>query len=154
MLTEASRVLRPGGLILLGEWIHIPVDSSTGRSPPGVSAFCRALESSLLTEYSIGDIPPYLADFISQLDGFEDTQSHDYYMPIGDRARSSPNAKDLGVRFGQTLAIWSESVAMVLTKAGLDQDLVGTLVDGFMGEISNVPGLQIVYRVVTARRVA
>lgn len=154
MLTEASRVLRPGGLILLGEWIHLPVESSTGRSPPGVSAFCRALDSSLLSEYAIESIPPYLADLITQLGGFEDTQSHDYYMPIGDLARSSPHAKDLGVRFGQTLAIWSDSVAMVLTKAGYDQDTVGRLVNGFMGDISNVPGLQIAYRVVTARRIA
>ena len=154
MLTEASRVLRPGGLILLGEWIHLPVDSSTGRSPPGVSAFCRALDSSLLSEYGIENIPPYLADLISQLSGFEDVQSHDYYMPIGDWARSSPRAKDLGARFGQTLEIWSESAAMVLAKAGYDQDEVGGLVNGFTGEIADVPGLQIAYRVVTARCVA
>jgi hypothetical protein len=154
MLSEASRVLRPGGLILLGEWIHLPVDSSTGRSPPGVTAFCQALNSSLLSEYAIQNISPYLADFISRLGGFEDIQSHDHYMPIGDWARSSPRAKDLGVKFRQTLEIWTESAAMVLAKAGYEEDLVKRLMDGFMGEIFNIAGLQIAYRVVTARRVA
>ena len=154
MLAEASRVLRPGGLILLGEWIHLPVDSSTGRSPPGVTAFCQALDSSLLSEYAIENISPYLTDFISQLGGFDDIQSHDYHMPIGDWARSSPRAKDLGVKFIQTLETWTQSASMVLAKAGYDNDVVKRLVDGFMGEIFNIVGLQIVYRVVTARRVA
>lgn len=152
MLSEASRVLRPGGLILLGEWVHPPVDS-TGRSPPGAAAFCQALNSSLLSEYAIQDIPSYLIEFVSQLAGFDDIQSHDYYMPIGDWARSPPHTKDLGVKFSQTLGIWAESAAMVLAKAGYHEDVVKRLADGFMGEISDVAGLQIHYRVVTARRV-
>lgn len=154
MLSEASRVLCPGGLILLGEWIHLPVDSSTGRSPPGVTAFCQTLNSSLLSEYAIENISPYLTNFISRLGSFDDIQSRDYYMPIGDWARSSPRAKDLGVNFRQTLEIWTESAAMVLAKAGYDKDVVKRLVDGFIGETFSVVGLQIVYRVVTARRVA
>jgi len=152
MLSEASRVLRPGGFILLGEWVYPPVDS-TGGPPPGVAAFCQALDSSLLSEYAIQNIPPYLVDFISQLGGFDEIQSHDYYMPIGDWARSPPHAKDLGVKFRQTLAIWTESAAIVLAKAGYHGDVVKRLTDGFMGEIFDVAGLQISYRVVTARRV-
>jgi len=154
MLSEASRVLRPGGLILLGEWINPPVDSSTGTSPPGVAAFCQALDSSLLSEYAIPNIPPYLTDFISQLGGFDDIQSRDYHMPIGDLAWSSPRAKVLGFKFRQTLRIWADSAAMVLAKAGYDEDVIKRLVDGFIGEIFNIAGLQIAYRVVTARRVA
>jgi len=154
MLSEASRVLRPGGLILLGEWVHLPVDSSTGRSPPGVTAFCQALDSSLLSEYAIEKIPPYLTDFITQLGGFDDIQPSDYHMPIGDWARSTPRAKDLGVKFRQTLGIWTESAAMVLAKAEYDEGVVKGLVDGFMDETFNVAGLQVAYRVVTARRVA
>jgi len=152
MLSEASRVLRPGGLILLGEWINLPVDSSTGRSPPGVAGFCQALDTSLLSEYRIPNIPPYLTDFISQLGGFDDIQSRDYHMPIGDWAWSSPRAKDLGSKFRHTLRIWAESAAMVLAKAGYEEDFIKSLVDGFTGEIFNTAGLQIAYRVVTARR--
>ena len=153
MLSEALRVLRPGGLILLGEWIHPPVDSSTGSSPPGVTAFCQALNSSLLSVYAIPNIPPYLREFISRLDGFNDIQSHDYQMPIGDWAWSSPRAKDIGVKFRQTLEIWAESAVMVLARAGYDEDEVKRLVDSFMGEIYSVAGLQMAYRVVTAHRV-
>jgi len=154
MLSEASRVLRPGGLILLGEWIHPPVDSSTGYSPPGVTAFCQALDSSLLSVYSIPKIPPYLTESISRLGGFYNIQSRDYQMPIGDLAWSSSRVTDLGVRFRQTLEIWTESAVMVIKRAGYDEDEVNRLVDGFMDEISNVAGLQIAYRVVTAHRVA
>ena len=153
MLSEASRVLRPGGLILLGEWIHPPVDSSTGRSPPGVVEFCQALNSSLLSEYAIENISPFLTDFISQLGGFDDIQSHDHHMPIGDWARSSPRGKDLGVKFRQSLEIWTESAAMVLAKAGYGEDLIERLMDGFTGEIFDIAGLQITYRVVTAQRI-
>ena len=154
MLSEASRVLCIGGLILLGEWNYLPVDSSTGRSPPGVTAFCQALNSSLLSEYAIENISPYLTDFISRLGGFAEIESHDYYMPIGDWSRSSTRARDLGVKFRQTLETWTESAAMVLAKAGYNEDIIKRLVDGFMGEISSVAGLQVAYRVVTARRVA
>ena len=152
MLSEAARVLRPGGLILLGEWIHLPVDSSTGRSPPGVAGFCHALDTSLLSEYSIPNIPPYLTDFLSQLGGFDDIQSRDYQMPIGDWAWSSPRAKDLGSRFRDTLEVWANSAATVFAKAGYEEDVIRGLVDGFTGEIFNTAGLQVVYRVVTARR--
>ena len=149
MMAEASRVLRPGGLILLGEWIHLPIDHN-GGSPPGVTAFCQALGSSLLYEYAIPNIPPFLVDFVSQLGGFDDIQSRDFYMPIGDWA---PRAKDLGFKFSQTLQIWVESAAMVLAKAGYKDDAVKSLVGGYIDDISNIPGLRIVYRVVTARRV-
>ena len=152
MLSETSRVLRPDGLILLGEWIHPPVDS-TGSSPPGVTAFCQALDHSLLSVYAIPNIPPYLTGFISRLGGFNDVQSHDYQMPIGDWARSS-RAKHLGVKFRDTLEIWTESAVMVLKRAGYEEDEVKRLVDGFIGDISNVAGLQVAYRVVTARRAA
>ena len=153
MLSETSRVLRPGGLIMLGEWIYPPVDS-VGGSPPGVTAFCQALDHSLLSVYAIPKIPPYLTEFISRLGGFNDIQSRDYQMPIGDLAWSSPRVKDLGVKFGQTLEIWTESATMVLKRAGYDEDEINRLVDGFMGEISNTAGLQIAYRVVTAHRAA
>ena len=149
MLAEASRVLRPGGLIFLGEWIHLPVDS-TGGSPPGVTAFCQVLNSSLLHEYAISNIPLHLTHFISQLGGFGDIQSSDYQMPIGDWA---PREKDLGFKFRQTLRTWADSAAMVIAKAGHDGDAIDRLVNGFFDDICNVPGLQIVYRVVTARRV-
>ena len=149
MLAEASRVLRPGGLIFLGEWIHPPVDS-TGGSPSGVTAFCQVLNSCLLYEYSIANIPPHLTHFISQLGGFDDIRSHDYFMPIGDWA---PRAKDLGFKFRQTLRTWAESAAMVIAKAGYDEDAIATLTNGFIDDISNIPGLQVVYRVVTARRI-
>lgn len=154
MLTEASRVLRPGGLILLGEWIHPPVDSSTGTSPPGVTAFCQAFDNSLLSLYAIPNIPPYLTESISQLGGFVDIQSRDYNMPIGDWAWSSPGAKALGVKFGKTLEIWAESAATVLARAGYDEDVVQGLLDGFTREISSTAGLQLAYRVVTAHRAA
>jgi len=150
MLVEASRVLRPGGLIFLGEWIHLPVDS-TGRSPPGVTAFCQAFNASLLCEYSIPNIPLHLTHFISELGGFDDIQSRDYHMPIGD---SAPRAKDLGFKFRRTLRTWAESAATVIAKAEYDKDSVDKLVNGFVREISDVPGLQVVYRVVLARRVA
>lgn len=154
MLREASRVLRPGGLILLGEWVHPPVDSSTGESPPGIAAFCKALDSSLLSEYAIENIPPFLPDYISGLGAFDDIQSRDYHMPIGDRVWPSPHAEDLGAKFRETLEIWTGSAAMVLKKAQYDEDTIERLVDGFMGEIDSIAGLQITYRVITARRVA
>lgn len=154
MLSEASRVLRPGGLISLGEWINPPVDPSTGSSPPGVAAFCQALDNSLLSVYAIPNIPPYMTEFISRLGGFGDIQFHDYQMPIGDWTWPSPHAKDMGIKFRQSLEIWTESAAMVIAGARYDKDEVKRLVDGFMNEISSVAGLQIVYRVVTARRVA
>lgn len=150
MLGEASRVLRPGGLICLGEWIHVPVDSN-GRSPPGVAEFCHALNSSLLYVYAIPNIPPFLAQLVSESGGFEDIQSHDYHMPIGDWA---PRTKDLGFKFRQTLTTWTASAATVLVKAGYDEDAVNRLVNGYISEIFDVPGLRIVYRVVTARRAA
>jgi hypothetical protein len=140
MLAEASRVLRPGGLISLGEWIHPPVDSN-GRSPPGVAAFCEVLDSSLLYVYSIPNIPLHLTQFVSQLGGFDDIKSRDFYMPIG-------------LQFRQTLRTWVDSASMVIAKAGYDEDAIDRLVDGFVSEISHVPGLQVVYRVVVARRVA
>lgn len=154
MLTEASRVLRPGGLILLGEWIHLPVDSSTGSPPPGASAFCKALDDSLLSEHAITNIPVRLTDFIYQLGGFDDIQSHDYHMPIGNWGWPSSRTKDIGVKFRQTLEIWAESVVTVLARAGYDEDEARRLKDGFIGEIFSIVGLQITYRVVTARRVA
>ena len=154
MLSEASRVLLPGGFILLGEWIHPPVDSSTGLSPPGVTAFCQALDDSLLSVYAIPKIPPYLTEFISRLDGFNDIQSNDYQMPIGNSTWPFLHTKDLATMFRQSLDIWTESAVVVLKRAGYDEGEVNRLVGGFMGEISSVVGLQISYRVVTARRVA
>jgi len=154
MLSETSRVLRPGGLILLGEWIHPPVDSSTGSSPPGVTAFCQALDHSLLSVYAIPNIPPYLTEFISRSGSFNDIQSRDYQMPIGDWAWSSPHTTNLGINFRQTLETWSQSAVMVLKRAGYNEGEIDRLVDGFMGEISNTAGLQIAYRVVTAHRAA
>jgi len=139
MLAEASRVLRPGGLILLGEWINPPIDFA-GRSPPGVTAFCQALNSSLLTEYSIPNIPPHLTDFITQLGGFDDIQSRNCYMPID-------------FKFRETLKTWAKSAATVIPKDGYNEAVVDMLEDGFVSEISNIPGLYVTYRVVTARRI-
>lgn len=150
MLAEASRVLRPGGLIFLGEWIHRPIDS-TGESPSGVTAFCQALDNSLLDEYGIPNIPPHLAHFISQLGTFDDIQAADFYMPIGDWA---PRVNDLGLKFRQTLRIWAKSAAVVIARTGYDEVEVDGLVEGFINDIFSIPGLQIAYRVVTARRVA
>jgi len=154
MLSEASRVLHPGGLIMLGEWIHPPIDSSTGGSPPGVTAFCQALDNSLLSVCAIPKIPPYLTEFVSRSGGFSDIQSRDYQMPVGDWARPSPQTKDLGVRFKNTLEIWAQSAMTVLKRGGYNEGEVDGLVAGFMDDISNVAGLQIAYRVVTARRAA
>lgn len=139
MLAEASRVLRPGGLILLGEWINPPIDFA-GRSPPGVTAFCQALNSSLLTEYSIPNIPSHLTDFITQLGGFDDIQSRNCYMPID-------------FKFRETLKTWAKSAATVISKDGYDEAVVDMLEDGFVSEISNIPGLYVTYSVVTARRI-
>lgn len=152
MLSEASRLLRPGGLILLGEWVHLPVESSSGVSPPGVTAFCQALDSALLNFYRIPNIPPHLTDIISYLGGFDNIQSRDYNMPIGDWASSSPGTKALGAKFRQTLEIWAKSAATVLARAGYDEDEVQGLVDGFVANIFSIAGLQIAYRVVTAHR--
>ena len=146
MLIEASRVLRPGGLILLGEWIHLPVDPTTGTSPPGVMAFCKALDSSLRDSYEITNIAPYLTEFVSQLDAFDNIQSRDYYMPIGGTA--------LGVKFRPTLEIWAESAKTVLARDGHNEDAIEGLAGGFLDDIFSVAGLQIAYRVVTAHRVA
>jgi hypothetical protein len=148
MLAEASRVLRPNGLIFLGEWIHLPVDA-TGRSLPGVAAFCQTFSSSLLEKYWIPNIPPYLTDYITELGSFDEIQSRDHYMPIGEWA---PGATDLGVQFRHTLKIWAESAAVVIARAGYSEDMVKRLMSGFTGEISNVQGLRVAYRVVTARR--
>ena len=154
MLSEASRVLRPGGSILLGEWIHLPVDSSTGTTPPGVAAFCQALDSSLFSVYGISNIPPDLIEYVSQSGGFTGIQYRDYHMPIGDCAWSSPHAKDLGIKFRQTLQIWADSAVMVIERAGYDEDEIKRLVDGFKEELVSVAGLQITYRVVTAHPLA
>ena len=152
MLSEASRLLRPGGLILLGEWIHLPVESSSGASPPGVTAFCQALDNALLNFYRISNIPPHLIEIISYSGSFNNIQSRDYNMPIGDWASSSPGAKALGTKFRQTLEIWVKSAATILARAGYDEDEVQGLVDGFVANIFSVVGLQITYRVVTAHR--
>ncbi|KAF9784650.1 S-adenosyl-L-methionine-dependent methyltransferase [Thelephora terrestris] len=149
MLTEASRVLRPGGLIFLGEWFHLPVDAA-GVSPPGVVAFYQALNSSLYFDYWIPTIPPFLVQIISQLGGFDDIQTRDYCIPIGDWA---PNAaRDLGVEFRNTLKTWVESATVVIAKAGHDEAAINKLVYDFLSDIFNIPGLHIAYRTVTARR--
>ena len=111
-----------------------------------MTAFCQALDDSLLSVYGIPKIPLYLTEFITRLGGFDDIQSRDYHMPIGE------HLIDLGVNFGDTLKVWTESAVIVLKRAGYDEDEVIRLVDGFIGDISNVPGLQVAYRVVTARR--
>ena len=150
MVNEVSRILRPGGLFLAGEW---------GR--------CAAMEGSLdpeiLTPHACGfynavsenrgltPIASYLQDLIESSDCFSLVEAKRFTIPVGTWP-SDPRMQDLGGQCRNYLVSYANSMRVMMVQAGRDAEEVGQLVDGYVNEMFTVPGMICYFYTVQANR--
>ena len=84
MLSEASRVLRPGGLLLLGEWAHnlaiFPLASSNSAVQiPTTSHYYDVINECM----RVTGLVPNIVDLLQRMGAFGEVHVESYVMPIG-----------------------------------------------------------------------
>lgn len=153
MLTEAARVLRPGGLFISGEWDRLPslADPTldTAGIIPNITRLMDRVDEIINVSYqtvpSAAQIPRWVAD--SGL--FRDITHEFHEVPIGNW-QTDDRQKALGINFREQAVRYGDSLGQVLKNAGCEQEVIDELVNGYLEEINDVAGLKWVYHTVHA----
>jgi hypothetical protein len=146
MLSEVSRVLRPGGLLLLCEWAHSvffqPLSMATF---PAISRYYATIDQRMRSEGIAELVPDLIPNLLQQTNAFEAcirVQRH--VMPIGSW-HSDPHLRHLGERFREPFMTWMESMRPFLRQGGYSNDQINSLIHDCEDEMQGAEGLFMVY---------
>jgi len=156
MLCEASRTLRPGGLLLLCQWDRSPAlchsTSDSGTQIPGAHGFYRAFIDCLERVKGIRQLPPdYIPDLLQRTNAFGDIHVRKYIVPIGDWP-SDYRVKNLGVQFRDSVKVLLDSSRPLLRQGGYSDGLVEFLIHAYRNEMYTVGGMVSFYHMIWASR--
>jgi hypothetical protein len=156
MIREVTRVLRPDGVLVVGEWEFYPSfhpmyqgNSPTQSQAPGVRRFFDILAEGLrrLGIRPVDDIPLWLATSGQ----FEEIVTQTYLMPIGPW-HQDPEMQRIGRAFRAAHKRFFDAVRPMLINAGLDARVLDQVLVGYLHDLRSVSGLVGVYHIVYARK--
>jgi len=152
MLSEASRVLRPGGLLLLGEWAHnlailpLPSSNSAIQQIPATSHYYDVVNECMrITEL----VPNRIKDLLRRMGAFGEVHVESYVMPIGDW-NPDPRMRTLGTRFCRASEML-DSLRPLLREKYPDRD-VELWIRSCRDEMGGTRGMVAVYYAIWTRR--
>lgn len=152
MLNNASRILRPGGLILLCEWGQQPLLlPSAIRQIPFVTRFHQAYTDSLHRVKGINELVTQIPNLLHQTNTFHEIHVQEHVMPIGDWSDDGW-MKSLGERFRECIKIFLDSARPLLRQGGYSDDVVDSLVRGYHDEMTHAEGVVAIYYTIWATR--
>ncbi|KAJ7607480.1 S-adenosyl-L-methionine-dependent methyltransferase [Roridomyces roridus] len=157
LITEAVRLLRPGGLFLSGEWGRYPAfhPDFPGSTPPthapALVTFFARLQGAL-TARGLAPLSPPIAALLAHTGGFVDITSRDYYMPIGSWPADAA-LRRLGRAFRAVFMRYLASVRpLLIENGGLSEDEVDQMYQNVENELRTVQGMVTVFHTVHARK--
>jgi len=157
MLTEATRVLRHGGLFVSGEWERSPSFDNPAIEDTNRILGIRSLVDVvdlLLIERNASPPVTCIPDWLDASGQFQGITKQCYTVPIGDWP-SDPAMKALGKNFRDVWVRYADSLKPMLREpsSGLGEAQINDLIAGYMHNMDNVPGMVGKYHTVHATKI-
>ncbi|KAJ7832828.1 S-adenosyl-L-methionine-dependent methyltransferase [Mycena leptocephala] len=159
LLAEITRLLRPRGLFLSGEWGRYPAFHpayAAARTPathaPAYAAFFGHLQAALAAR-GLHPVAPPIAPLLAHTGAFDEITTREYSMPIGPW-HPDPAMKPMGRAMRAAFLRYMLAVRPMLAESGVatTEDL-----DDVYGrvrqEVRDVEGLHAVFHAVHARKI-
>ncbi|KAJ7614020.1 S-adenosyl-L-methionine-dependent methyltransferase [Roridomyces roridus] len=157
LITEAVRLLRPGGLFLSVERGRYPAfhPDFPGSTPPthapALAIFFAHLQGAL-TARGLAPLSPPIAALLTHTGGFVDITARDYYMPLGSWPAATASRR-LGRVFRAVFIRYLDSVRpLLIENGGLSENDVDKLFQNVENELRTVQGMAAVFHTVHARK--
>ncbi|CDO76333.1 hypothetical protein BN946_scf184795.g4 [Trametes cinnabarina] len=154
LLQEVGRILRRGGLFVSIEWGRFPAmedGSDVAIRAPRAYAFFSAIRETLRVRRGIEPIASSIPRFLEETRQFTDIQTQRFQAPIGEWP-TDPARKEMGREFREMMILYANSMKAVLQEGPFTL-LADALVEGYIRDISSVPGIVSTCFTVHARRV-
>lgn len=155
IVREVSRILRPGGVFISGEWgrhpsFHPNYDSDPSLQTPSFCRFFQILHGAL-AQRGILPVAGTVHTILQSTGGFSEITSQTHYFPIGPWSTDHIMQR-IGKAFRTVLSRYMESVRPVILGHGMNASDLDHLYADARSEILNTEGLVAVYYSVHARR--
>ncbi|KAI0349690.1 S-adenosyl-L-methionine-dependent methyltransferase [Trametes cingulata] len=153
LVSEASRILRPGGLFSACEWTRSFLMADGGHVParaPGASAFLVALQHALLQKIGVGPIAYDLPRAVHQSGNFHHISVTFMHIPIGTWPTDGA-FRSIGREYREVLVEYACSMRPFLAQS-VPAVHLQELIEGFISDLYTVPALMSAYVVVHATR--
>ena len=118
---------------------------------PNTRNFYLAVNQALALK-NITPVYQNLEAWIRASGRFRHVRARVYKMPVGDWP-IEPRRRALGSAFKNVIYMYASSMRIMLIEAGWSSLVVDDLIQGFLYEVENVPGIVCLFKVVSARRV-
>jgi len=155
MLDEASRILRPGGLLLLCEWDNYPTLLLSTSDPstriPAAYRFHYALSDSLARVNGITALLAHIPHLLQRTGAFGSIYVCKHIMPIGDWFPDR-RLRNLGFQFRESVKVWLDSSRPILREGGYSDWEIDALIGGYRNEMETVSGMVSIYYTIWASR--
>ncbi|KAK0467097.1 S-adenosyl-L-methionine-dependent methyltransferase [Desarmillaria tabescens] len=157
IIREVSRILRPGGIFVSGEWgqhptIHPSYNLDPASQTPSFCHFFQLLRDALARRGIPQNVPGTVHSLLQSSGGFFEVTPQTHYFPVG--PWSSDHAiQRIGRAFRAVLSRYMDSVRPVILELGVNASDLDDLYAGARAEIGRAQGLVAVYYSVHARRI-
>ncbi|KAJ6578742.1 S-adenosyl-L-methionine-dependent methyltransferase [Mycena vulgaris] len=158
LLAEVTRLLRPRGLFLSGEWGRYPAfhPSFAPRTPtthaPALTAFFGHLHAALAAR-GLHPVFPPVAPLLAQTGAFDEIVPREYCMPLGPW-HPDPAIKALGRAFRGVFLRYAASVRPMLVESGVaSAEDLENVYERVEREVRTVAGLVSIFHTVHARKI-
>ncbi|KAK0238947.1 S-adenosyl-L-methionine-dependent methyltransferase [Armillaria nabsnona] len=155
IIQEVKRILRPGGMLVSGEWgqhpsFHPSYNLDPASQTPSLSHFFQVLHRALTRR----GILPVAGDVHARLQsagGFADITPQIHYLPIGPWSNDHVMQR-IGKAFRTVLSRYMDSVRSIILDLGMNESDLDHLYADARAEVASAQGLVAVYYSVHARR--
>lgn len=155
LVQEATRVLRPGGLFLSGEWDPLPAFNTIIQRPnevlPATYNFNHMVKQTMHQRFGMVPVGLLIPSWLEQSGQFENITPEVHFVPIGDWPQN-PMDQTLGIDMRIILVRYGDNMVPMLKEAGYKDEYLENMLRAYVHELHTVPGLMAVYRTVHATR--
>lgn len=155
-LGEVTRVLRPGGLFLSGEWERGPTFANPGlgdiTSIPAIYRLLDLVDDVLRTKHGVLPAALHIPSCLAASGCFSDITTERRAMPIGDW-HPDPAMRALGNDFRDMWVRYAHNLKPMLKEEGLDDAHIEQLMVGYVSDMYRVSGMVGVFCTVHAKKV-